>query len=194
MNIEFWKNKYHNKQTGWDIGYPSPPITSYVNQIKNKNIKILIPGCGNAHEAEYLLSHGFRNVYVLDFVKEALINFKERFPDFPNSQLVCQDFFKYTNQFDLIIEQTFFCALPRDQRNEYSNKIKQLLVPNGKLIGLFFSREFDNPEPPFGGSKEEYESIFSENFNIKVLENCYNSIQPRKNNELFFIFENIVVR
>ena len=52
LNSEFWNKRYLDKETGWDIGYVSTPIKEYFNQVKNKELKILIPGGGNSHEAE----------------------------------------------------------------------------------------------------------------------------------------------
>ena len=186
---EYWKDRYRSKQTGWDVGYPSPPLINYCNQLPDRNIKILIPGCGNAYEAEYLFKNGFKNIYILDIVEEVLRNFKERVPEFPSENLICEDFFECTDVFDLILEQTFFCALPIQLRNNYSIKSSKLLYPKGKLVGVLFSSEFAQSGPPFGGSKKEYELIFSKQYTIKTLENCYNSIDPRMDNELFFIFE-----
>jgi hypothetical protein len=40
-------------------------------QVENKNVKILIPGCGNAHEAELLLEEGFKNITLLDIAPKA---------------------------------------------------------------------------------------------------------------------------
>jgi len=51
---KYWTNRYNSDKTGWDLGEPSQPLTQYIDQIKNKEIKILIPGAGNAYEAEYL--------------------------------------------------------------------------------------------------------------------------------------------
>lgn len=187
---EYWKYRYQNKQTGWDIGYASPPIINYFDQLTDRNLKILIPGCGNAYEAEYLFNQGFKNIYILDLVEDVLQNFKRRLPEFPSEKLICADFFSYQNKFDLIIEQTFFCALPPERRQDYINKVSSLLSKKGKLVGLLFDKEFEYDGPPFGGSKEEYELLFSQSFTIKTLENCYNSIEPRMGNELFFIFEN----
>ncbi len=189
LNKEYWKSRYQNKQTGWDIGFASPPIINYIDQITDLSIKILIPGCGNAYEAEYLFNKGFKNIFLLDMADEALQSFKDRVPEFPLDHLICTDFFDYTGTFDLIIEQTFFCALIPSQRNKYIHKIQSLLAPKGKLVGVLFSREFDHNGPPFGGNKETYKLLFSQNFRIKTLENCYNSIDPRMGNELFFIFE-----
>jgi len=66
LNESYWTSRYQNDQTGWDIGYASPAITNFMNQIENKDSKILIPGCGNAYEAKYLWENGFKNVYLLD--------------------------------------------------------------------------------------------------------------------------------
>jgi len=189
LDQAFWKDKYKQQQTGWDIGYASPPIISYFDQVETKDIKILIPGCGNAHEASSLFKMGFTNVYILDIVEETLHRFAEKTADFPKSQILCGDFFNLKGQFDIIIEQTFFCALLPDHRNEYVSKMKSLLKTGAKLVGVFFDIEFETQGPPFGGTKKEYEKLFSSSFTIKTLEKCYNSIPPRMGNELFFIFE-----
>ena len=189
LDMHFWSSRYKNQQTSWDIGYASPPIVYYFNQLDNKNIKILIPGCGNAYEAEHLFKNGFKNVYILDFVAEILDDFTKKIPEFPKSNIINQDFFKLEDQFDIIIEQTFFCALSPDQRDNYVTKMSTLLKPSGKLIGLFFNRVFEKNGPPFGGTREEYFHLFQPLFTIHTLEKCYNSIPARADNELFFIFE-----
>lgn len=189
LDTHFWSNRYKQERTGWDIGYASPPIVSYFEQLADKNVEILIPGCGNAYEAKYLFEQGFKNVYILDLVKEVLDEFAQKVPDFPKSNILHGDFFNLEDQFDIIVEQTFFCALLPNKRNDYALKMKTLLKPNGKLIGLFFNTEFKKNGPPFGGNKKEYNLLFSPFFKIKTLEKCYNSISPRMDTELFFIFE-----
>lgn len=189
LDKEFWDDRYKNQQTGWDIGYPSTPLKKYFDQLTNKDLKILIPGCGNAYEASYLFHQGYKNIYLLDVAAAPLQAFQQKVSDFPRSQLIQKDFFEYTNSFDLIIEQTFFCALHPDRRRDYVKHMNTLLKDGGKLTGLFFSTIFSAQGPPFGGTKDEYEKLFSKDFHIKILENYYNSIPPRMGNELFFIFE-----
>ncbi|SHI83533.1 Thiopurine S-methyltransferase (TPMT) [Algibacter luteus] len=54
-NVEnYWTQRYNERQTGWDVGKPTTPLKTYIDQLKNKSLKILIPGAGNAYEAEYL--------------------------------------------------------------------------------------------------------------------------------------------
>jgi methyl halide transferase len=62
MDNNYWNTRYLEEQTGWDIGYPSTPLKEYIDQLTNKSIRILIPGCGNGYEGEYLHQNGFTNV------------------------------------------------------------------------------------------------------------------------------------
>ena len=55
-----------SQTAGWDIGYPSTPLKEYIDQLKDKSITILIPGCGNAYEAAYLFERGFKQVTLVD--------------------------------------------------------------------------------------------------------------------------------
>jgi hypothetical protein len=60
LNAVYWDQKYQNQETGWDIGTISEPLKCYIDQLEDKNIRILIPGCGNAYEAKYLIEKGRR--------------------------------------------------------------------------------------------------------------------------------------
>ncbi len=187
LDKHYWENKYHIGETGWDIGYASPPLKEYFDGLKDTSIKILIPGSGNGYEAEYLYKKGFKNVYVLDIAEKALESFKRREPGFPEENLICEDYFNHKGKYDLIAEQTFFCAIDRKMRLEYAKKSADLLNPGGKLVGLLFNHEFGNESPPYGGTREEYIKYFEQYFYIKVMELCYNSIKPRAGRELFMI-------
>lgn len=185
LNKDFWTEKYINNETGWDIGYISPPLKEYIDQLQNKNLKILIPGCGNAYEAEYLYNSGFNNLYVIDFSHIALDNLKKRIPSISSDHLICDDFFNHIGKYDLIIEQTFFCAITPNLRSNYAKHMFELLNENGKLVGLLFNDKLNDDKPPFGGNKDEYLKYFSPYFNINIIDIAYNSISPRMDKELF---------
>jgi len=184
LTSEYWNDRYKNAATGWDLGQVSPPIKEYIDQLTDKTIKILIPGCGNAYEAEYLHQQGFINVHLLDFASEPLVEFKKRVADFPEAHLHQDDFFEHQGEYDLIIEQTLFCAIDPSLRADYVTTAKRLLVPKGKLVGLLFNCHFE-AGPPFGGTLDEYQNQFSKEFKSIKMDNCYNSIPPRLGNELF---------
>lgn len=189
LDADYWEQRYRDGATGWDIGSPSTPLKAYIDQLTDTSKKILIPGAGNAYEAEYLHQQGFTNTYIIDFSTTALDNFKKRVPNFPDSHILQGDFFKLQMTFDLILEQTFFCALDPKLRPDYSKKMHELLVSKGKLAGLLFDFPLTSEGPPFGGSAMEYLNYFQPLFQVKLLERSYNSIQPRANRELFFILE-----
>ncbi|WP_159022924.1 methyltransferase domain-containing protein [Formosa sp. L2A11] len=188
MNLTeaFWNNKYKNHDTRWDLGAVSPPLKSYIDQLTNTDLRILIPGGGNSHEAEYLHRNGFKNVYVVDVSEIALKNIKHRVPSFPEAHLIHKNFFELDSVFDLIIEQTFFCAITPNLRPEYARKTKDLLAQKGKVVGLLFNVPLYEDHPPFGGNEAEYHSYFKDHFNIQSMEAAYNSHESRIGRELFF--------
>jgi hypothetical protein len=188
MNKEYWEKRYIDNETAWDVGSITTPLKQYIDQIENKELKILIPGAGNSHEFDYLIKSGFKNIFVIDIAKTPIENIKFRNQDL-KEQIIEGDFFELDMKFDLIIEQTFFCALDISLRENYSKKMYELLNPKGKVAGLLFNFPLTEEGPPFGGEIKEYLSLFSSLFKIKTLEKSYNSIKPRFEKELFFIFE-----
>lgn len=184
LNEAYWSSRYQENETGWDIGCCSTPLKEYFEQLDNKSMSILVPGAGFGHEVKYLFDLGFRNVHVVDLAKEPLENLKLNCPDFPENQLHHEDFFEHNGQYDLIVEQTFFCALDLKLRAQYVRKMRELLKPNGKLVGLLFNRDFEGG-PPFGGNVQEYHLLFETQFQNVVINPCYNSIEARKGSEVF---------
>lgn len=191
LDKTFWNNRYINNDIGWDLREISTPIKDYIDQLTNKDIKIIIPGCGNAYEAEYLFQNGFKNVYLVDLSPTALEHFSNRVPSFPKVHLICDDFFNHRGNYDLMIEQTFFCAIDPTLRNHYAEHTASILKQNGKLIGLLFNDTLNIDKPPFGGKMEEYLKCFAPYFNIHVMEKANNSIAPRMGRELFINFSKI---
>ena len=189
FEADYWDQRYVDHQTGWDVGYATTPLVEYAKSLTNKNLRILIPGCGHAYEAEMLFYQGFTNITLLDYSSYAREGFLKRVPNFPPEKYIIGDFFTHEGEYDLILEQTFFCALEPDLRPNYATKMHDLLANNGALVGVLFSFPLTEKGPPFGGSKKEYESYFDPLFTIKTLKACYNSIKPRMGNELFIQFE-----
>lgn len=188
LDKDYWENRYHEGTTGWDAGSITRPIKEYIDQLVDKNISILIPGSGPSHEAEYIYKQGFENVHVLDMSLLAMEAFKNRYPDFPSENIHVQNLFDHSTKYDLIIEQTCFCALEPKLREQFLSHIKSLLKPKGKYVGLLFHHKIltDNDGPPFGGDLPYYLELFGKYFTITKMENCYNSIKPRDGKELWF--------
>jgi SAM-dependent methyltransferase len=185
LDEAYWSSRYSNNTAGWDTGSVTDPIKEYIDQLTDKNITILIPGCGNGYEAEYLLQQGFTNITLIDISSLLCKQLEKKLaPHSSEVKIICGDFFELQGQYDLIIEQTFFCALDPSLRKAYADKMHQLLKPGGKLVGVLFNRSFEGG-PPFGGNEKEYRELFQDQFYIAIMEECYNSIAPRKRAELF---------
>lgn len=187
LDENYWSERYAGNDTGWDLNGISTPLKEYFDQLTDKDIAILIPGCGSSYEAAYLLQLGFTNITLIDIAAVLCNKLRKQFHSNLDTEIkiICDDFFQHNSQYDLIIEQTFFCALDPSLRKEYAAHMHQLLRPGGKLTGVLFNRHFEGG-PPFGGNEAEYGQLFEPFFEIAKMEPCYNSIAPRSGTELFF--------
>ena len=188
FDAAYWQQRYVSGQTGWDTGAITPPLREYFAQLGPPDARrMLIPGAGNAYEAEYLHSAGWPNVWVADLAPAPLEALRRRVPGFPADHLLLTDFFALqpAPAFDLLVEQTFFCALDPALRPAYARQAARLLRPGGTLMGLLFDTEFAKAGPPFGGSRAEYEAYFAPYFDFRHFETATNSIKPRQGKELF---------
>lgn len=188
LDKRYWQERYRQKQTGWDAHTITQPLKAFIDQWNNRDAAVLIPGCGHGHEAIYLLEMGFTQIKVIDIAEEPLLHLRSKASEAIQSgklTLVCADFWEWQGQYDLILEQTFFCALDPALRAKYAMKMHALLKPGALLAGVLFQFPLTADGPPFGGNAEEYTNYFSPYFDIKTMEACYNSIAPRAGRELF---------
>ena len=183
LDSAYWNNRYIQNNTGWDIGYANPIHIDYVIENIEKSASILIPGAGSGYEVSKLWDFGYTNVFAIDLSLEAKERFISQNPTFPENQYLVGDFFELNQKFDLILEQTFFCAIEPRLRSQYANKAHTILNTNGKLFGVLFSIQFQGG-PPFGGEIAEYKMLFHSKFSILKLEKSYQSISPRQDKEL----------
>lgn len=186
LDTTYWAERYVAGDHPWDIGGPSTPLATFLEGRSDKSIHILLPGAGHAHEAELAHRLGFTHVFPMDFAGTSLDALIRRCPDFPVAHLIVGDFFAHSGQYDLILEQTFFCALDPGLRPAYVQLMHALLKPGGTLAGVLFDQVPNPVGPPFGGSLEEYGALFRATFPDARFERCHNSIPPRAGRELWF--------
>lgn len=193
---EYWDEKYLLNESQWDIGTPTPIFMDWFQ--KNKKIKkILIPGCGKGHDAFFLASLG-HDVYALDFSKQATNSmFKSAKKQNININILNNDIFnikEYHGFFDIILEYTFFCAIPPISRGKYIETVFNLLNHNGKFVGILLpiNKKINEGGPPFGVNLSEVLNMFAKYF--KIID-CYESdlsIKPRRGNEKFVTMEKCI--
>jgi len=189
FDAEYWESRYTTGDHPWDVGRKSLPMETIITQLPNKNAKILIPGAGNGYEFDFLIHSGFENVTVLDWSPSALKRLHQAYPQMADSCFVCADFFLFKGQYDVILEQTFFCALDPVLRPKLVQQIHALLKPEGLYTGVLFDFPLTEEGPPFGGSTEEYLALFSPVLKINYLKPSLVSEPKRAGRELIFEFQ-----
>lgn len=186
LDADYWQNRYRRDETGWDMGHAAPPLAAYIETLEDRSLRVLVPGAGRAYELDLLWQRGFRQIFALDWAADAIDAVRKRLPDLPENQLIQADFFNHSGHYDLILENTFFCALDPALRSAYAEKMYDLLASGGHLVGLLFDTTFEKTGPPFGGNRDEYRKLFAPYFEIKTLEPASNSHPARAGREVFF--------
>tara|TARA_B100001939_G_scaffold347500_1_gene369310 strand:- start:1082 stop:1681 length:600 start_codon:yes stop_codon:yes gene_type:complete len=187
LDKAYWDSRYQSDNIGWDIGFVSPAIKNWFDIQENKDLHILIPGAGSGYEVSYAHKIGFKNVFYMDFSLEAVALFKSKNISFPENRILSSDFFdlNLSSHFDIIIEQTFFCAQSPSRRVKYVKKTHDLLRKKGQIVGLLFGINFQKNGPPFGGDIVQYQKLFESKYEIEKLQICKNSIPERAGNEIW---------
>lgn len=190
---QFWEDIYLNQDTGWDLEGVTPVFEYIAEDIKPGNLCII--GCGRGYDAVMFSKKGF-NVTAVDFAPSAINALNQlAAEELVNIKTLQKDIFSlmpdYLGSFNYIIEQTCFCAIHPTRREEYQTLVRSLLIPGGKLIGLWFplDKKLDKGGPPYGTNVDEVKSIFDIGWKIKKEEFPERSIKPRKGREKLIIFE-----
>jgi cyclopropane fatty-acyl-phospholipid synthase-like methyltransferase len=184
---EDWQRHYDEGDLGWDLGQVAPP---FIKLFESKTIlpgKTLIPGCGRGHEVIYLAENGFE-VTAVDYSPGAVNHLKSTVQE---RNLKCEvlhlDFFgidsSHNGVYDLLIEQTFFCAISPEQRSSYVSTVARALKKGGMLAGLFYNTGEEEGGPPFNTTREDIKKYFSDSFEIRQLSKAEDSAEQRKNKE-----------
>ncbi len=191
LTPNYWEDRYQTQSFPWDLGLATRPMRNYIDALHDRGQRILIPGGGLAHELAYLHELGFSQSYSLDWAVSATARGRAQYPQLPASAFITEDFFTHSGTYDLILEQTFFCALQPDQRAAYARKMFELLRPAGRLAGVLFEFPLTENGPPFGGNRIEYAHYFRPYFHIRLLDTCRTSEPERRGRELFLIAERL---
>ncbi len=189
---EDWQNHYESNDLGWDLGEVAAPFTKLWEEGKLPLGKVLVPGCGRGHEVVFLTGKGFE-VTGVDFSKGAVTYLKNelRVRNLAG-RILCQDFFmldkSHDGGYDLVLEQTFFCAIPPRQRTDYVLNVSRILKPGGMLVGLFYNTGKEGG-PPYNTTREDIETYFSKNFDIEELGKTPLSAEQRRDKEWLVILK-----
>lgn len=204
-HVHKWSEAYQKKEDKWSLKTTSPALKSIFPQLEKEIFKkticssgrekaALVLGAGLSHDAAFLADNQF-NTTAVDISPEAIEQAQQLFKNQKNLNFLVQDFFhlkakpQYQHQYDLIFEQTCFCAVTPKRRAELVKLWKSLLKKNGLLIGVFFIMQ-KIQGPPFGISQWELENLLKkEGFKIHLWTRDFLSHPKRQYRELFICAE-----
>ena len=183
---EDWQRHYDENELGWDLGQVAPPFVSLFENNTIVPSKTLVPGCGRGHEVVFLAENGF-DVTAIDYSTGAVNYLNSVIQERQlNSRVLHLDFFEldstHDGLYDLLIEQTFFCAISPHQRPLYVETVARSLKKGGMIVGLFYNTGREGG-PPFNTTREDIINHFSDFFEIKKLDHAKNSAEQRKEKE-----------
>ena len=183
---EDWQRHYEENDLGWDLGQVAPPFVKLWQEEKLPLGKVLVPGCGRGHEVVFMAENGF-DVTAIDFSSGAVTYLKNALKKRNlEGRILHQDFFSldesHEGVYDLVLEQTFFCAISPKQRRDYVLNVSRILKPGGILVGLFYHTD-EQGGPPYNTTREDIERHFSKKFEIQELDKTSLSAEQRKDKE-----------
>jgi cyclopropane fatty-acyl-phospholipid synthase-like methyltransferase len=181
-----WQKHYDENDLAWDLGEVANPFVRLWEDNALQPGSLIVPGCGQGHEVIYFAERGFQ-VTGVDFASGAVgllqKNLKSRNL---NGKILHQNFFEldetHNQTYDSMLEQTFFCAIHKDQRSAYVDTVSRILKPGGLLFGLFYETG-EEGGPPFNTTETDIQNYFAEAFDIERLEKCSFSSEKRKDKE-----------
>ena len=185
-----WQKHYDENDLAWDLGEVANPFVRLWEDKVLKPGTLIVPGCGQGHEVIYFAERGFQ-VTGVDYTSGAVgllqKNLKSRNL---NGKVLHRNFFEldetHDQAYDNMLEQTFFCAIHKDQRSAYVETVSRILKPGGLLFGLFYETG-EEGGPPFNTTEADIQNHFAEAFDIERLEKCSFSSEKRKDKEWLVI-------
>ena len=194
LTPEAWDNRYQTQTDRWNLGCPAPPFVQLLDESHApKPGRIAVLGCGSGQDAMLFAMAGF-DVIGFDFAPSAIdrATVTARSRELQNIQFLQRNIFElepeFNNHFDYVLEHTCFCAIDPVLRLDYVQIVKQLLKPNGTLIGLFYTHNRSGG-PPFGVKPKEVLEYFKPDFKTIAFGKAEDSIDKRKGEEHLGIFQ-----
>ena len=163
---DFWTVRYAAGKTPWDFGGVPSALKSFLERSSVPG-RILIPGCGSGYEVQAFHAAGY-DVSAIDF-SPAAVDQAKRVLGVLAERVILGDFFTHDfgqHRFDLVYERTFLCSMIPSRWPEYVNRMADLLLPGGKLIGVFLYGQRLSSGPPFPITETEAEQLFKKRFEL----------------------------
>lgn len=163
---QFWVKRWEAGKLPWDLGGIPQDLSDFLARTSFAPARVLIPGCGTGYEVRAFHQAGF-DVTAIDFSGPAVAHAREMLGSL-GDKVVQGNFFKYDFggvRYGLIYERGFLCSLPPERWRDYAGRMAELLLPGGRLVGLFLYGQEPEP-PPYPLTRESAASLFGQSFRL----------------------------
>src|SRR5262245_34270851 len=166
FRTQFWVKRWEKDTLPWDLGRIPPNLVSFLGRSRAKPASVLIPGCGSGYEVRAFHHAGF-DVEAIDFSGPAVAHARAVLGPL-GDRVIQGNFFKYdfgAKRYGLIYERGFLCSFSPDYWTDYVARMSELLLPGGRLVGLFLYGHEPEP-PPFPLTDETAAALFGKSFRL----------------------------
>jgi methyl halide transferase len=136
-DLDFWEKRFTAGTTPWDRGAPGPQLLRWLDDgTIGPGLRVAVPGCGSGHDVA-LLARAGRLATGIDYAPAALALARQRLAsEGLHAELVQADVTSWqpAAPFDLIYEQTCWCALHPDRWSAYAAQLHRWIRPGGQLL------------------------------------------------------------
>ncbi len=189
MERDFWIDRWESNQIGFHQDDFSPYLVKYWSALSvDEKSQVFVPMAGKTKDMLWLKNQG-HDVLGIELSKMAVDAFftENELTVSQNTvgehvhytsdsiQFLCGDFFHLTaddtKNIKAVFDRASMVAMPVDLRKKYADHMATLLAPSVEV--LLVSMEYPEGEmsgPPFSVSGGDIESIFANNFTVKLLE------------------------
>ncbi len=191
--LSFWTERYEKwtetgEKPGWELGEAAKPMREALSQVKMPRSRICVLGSGTGYDAAYFASQG-HIVTAVDLSPLAVKRARELHGESANLKFVEADSFAFakssngSQQFDVVFEHCFFCAIDPARRQELVRAWRSLLVEGGHILGVFFILDRVGG-PPYGVSEWALKKHLQNDFEFLYWTRWKTSINARLGKEL----------
>jgi len=188
MDHEFWHSRWNKNEIGFHQSDIHPMLVKHWSALTQPRNHVLVPLCGKSRDMHWLQHQGLEvvgselsEIAMQDFIEDCEVSFTSRtVASFTSHKavgyhLIVGDFFALNkNQIgsiDCVYDRAALVALPQDMRDQYVEKLKDLLAPNTEILLITFSYDQSKREgPPFSIDAAEVERLYSSWCQITQLE------------------------
>ncbi len=168
----FWQGIYDAGNPRFDVGAASPPLVDWLDANPSGPGRAVVPGCGYGHDVIELARRGLFAVGI-DFVTDAIMSARaaaQRAGVAARAHFLDQDVFALSSEhdggYDLLFEQTCYCAIDPSRRDEYAALAARLVAPGGLLLFVVYPADGHQGGPPFAIDPDEIGPRFDEEFEL----------------------------